>query len=256
MGCNSIGRLIASAWPVDACAAFSDSFSLTGGSGCDEAVSAQSFKLRTEVDPSCPYLRLASQPMMHAGNSTPPSLSFFGLFTHLRSFALLQCYHYERRVTYTTVRDSDGKERTETTFTTVRVDTYRETKPFRFDLWRDVSDPMPLIRGYPLTKLHCGKTLVFADALSRARFDAAHAELVERNRFRDDHYETGWKLQVDGFSSHVLASADGTVTPCGVSLPIYLMLSLLGLSYPYRLWLERKCVRAHYRFTKEVRCLV
>lgn len=167
----------------------------------------------------------------------------------------IQCYHYETRVHTTTHRDSKGNTRTQTHTTRVRVDTYSERKPFAFDLWRDVSDPMPLIRGYPLTKLHCGKTLVFADALSRARFDGAHAELVARNRHRDVHYETGWRLEVNGFESHVLASADGSVTPCGVSLEIYIIVSLLGLSYPYRLWLERKCVRASYRFTKEVRCL-
>lgn len=49
------------------------------------------------------------------------------------------------------------------------------------------------------------------------------------NRFRDTHYHCGYSLQLDGFQPELLATADGSPLPCGISLPGFIVATLLGL---------------------------
>jgi hypothetical protein len=175
-----------------------------------------------------------------------------------------------------THRRSDGSTWTETRTERVQVTTYRESQNFRyatsrlpccccltlcmqgagcrFDVWRDVSQPFPIIHFFRMTKLHNGKSLAFANDFTRAKFDYSMNDLISRNRYRDTHLDSGWRLDVPGFKSHLLAFIDLSTQSCWMTWPAYTFISLLGLTWPYRIWLEQRCVRAQYRFVKEVMC--
>lgn len=110
-----------------------------------------------------------------------------------------------------------------------------------------------MIEQYNMTKLHNGKSLAFADAYSRSCFDASLRELEYRHRNVDDFMESGWRLHVPGFASHLLAFTSLAQQSKYMTKSAYLLISLLGLTWPYRVWLESHSVRAHYRFVKEIR---
>lgn len=152
----------------------------------------------------------------------------------------MNCYHWDFYHSYDSVRQ-------------YKFYTHKEVVPVPLVTYRDASEPFPLLRGHAITKLHCAKSIAFADAASRATFASLYAQVVAANRFRDTHYECGYSLQLDGFQSELLATADGSALPCWISLPGFVLATLLGLGWPYRMAIEARCVRAGYRFVKEVR---
>lgn len=158
----------------------------------------------------------------------------------------VKCYHWDYYHSY----DSSSGGSTTTQY---KVYTHDLALPAPLATYRDVSEPYPLLRGHAITKLHCAKSIAFADAATRATFAALYAQVVAANRFRDTHYECGYSLQLDAFQPELLATADGSALPCWISLPGFVLATLLGLGWPYRMAIEARCVRAGYRFVKEVR---
>lgn len=161
----------------------------------------------------------------------------------------VNCYHWSYYHNY----DYGGRGYTRSNTSSHRVYTHRIVVPVPLATYRDVSEPFPLLRGHALTKLHCAKSIAFADELSRVNFASLYAQVVAANRYRDTHYHCGYSVLLDGFQPEMLATADGTPLPCWLSLPAFIFATLLGFSWPYRMAVEARSVRAGYRFVKEVR---
>lgn len=80
---------------------------------------------------------------------------------------------------------------------------------------------------------------------------AEMSAIVERNRHRDACIDSGVRLELDGFESHMVAYA-APQKPWFLSAPAFVLCSLVGLSWMYRVFLDWQCARVDIEVVKEV----
>lgn len=166
-----------------------------------------------------------------------------------------ECYHFETRVRYVTehytVQGSKGPEtRTRQRMETYqeKVVTHRENESFDYQRFFEIS-PMISDDIYhnDLIKIKFGKKIQFGDDWSRSQYDSQLAYFISRNRNRDTHFGYLEYKEIAGFKDRMF-SANGEVHCFLVHWFWYLILSFMGFTWAYRMWLEGKCIRGEFDF--------
>ena len=77
-------------------------------------------------------------------------------------------------------------------------------------------------------------------------------EQVTSNRAKDVHLDYSVDFDIPSFVEHITLSKDSSGAPFWVGKCWYIMISLIGLSWPYR-WMFRAATgRAEYNVTKKI----
>lgn len=166
-----------------------------------------------------------------------------------------ECYHYETRVRYVTesytVNGPNGPE----TRTRQRLETYEEkvvtftdSEYFDyshfFEISRMISDD---IYHNDLIKIRFSEKIEFGDPYTRGAYDRQLSSFIARNKHRDVCFSYTENKSTPGFKERMF-SMNGEEHSCLVHWFWYTLISLLGFSWPFRMWIESKCVRGEFKF--------
>lgn len=156
----------------------------------------------------------------------------------------IECYHYETRTTTTT--DSNGRTQTHTR--TEKVTTYTASEPVRYSEWKDVSPLSSIESGQHADDILRRKNILLkytlrytysADQETMAAFNAQKDVFFNLNR-RDAHqncyfiYSTG----SSGTRTLTVKSEKSKKSRC-FSLGTYYFYTLIGLTWAYRMYIEK-----------------
>jgi len=182
-----------------------------------------------------------------------------GLQDHIRKiksvppniFFTIECYHYETH-TYTTT-DSNGNTSVNTS--TQRVVTYRETQPFRYRVWDDLSGELIGVGAlYRVTKIRFGKSYVFAEQHTQQCWEAAKNDIQNRNRHRDSHMDFFHGFSLAGYRGRKLSLTDPDYPPTCLSLAWYCVCSVFFVGYCFRSWFHSISTKQRFMYKKRVQC--
>jgi len=152
----------------------------------------------------------------------------------------IDCYHYVTRVT----TSNEGTSRF-----TYRVDSYAATKQFNYTTWEDVSGDFKVIEGCNIYKVSYNDKYIMGDYTSEL-FKTQKKNFIEANCNRDNHYDAGQHFKIEGLDEHT--SIIYSKKPFWFNVGLYLLCSLLGFSWFYLIYLERKCISTIFNIRKEV----
>jgi len=163
----------------------------------------------------------------------------------------IECYHYETYTTTTT--DANGNVTTQTR--TERVVTYRETQPFRYSEWDDISGELIGVGAkYRVTKVRFSKKYVFADEHTRNCWEAAYNDIQSRNRHRDVHMDAWHGFSINGYRGRMLAMVNPDEPPMCLKLVWYVLSSLVLFGYCFRSWFHSISTKQRFKYIKRVKC--
>ena len=161
-----------------------------------------------------------------------------------------KCYHMETR-THSTYH-AHTKTTTHTTYL-VEVVTHIAYKSFPYKYCVDVTSNLPFIGPDDVKKVYCYKSHVFADDYTSNAFSE-----FER-KFRNEHANCDSKrlfwteLSIGGFKESILACADLEKTPYCIKFSCaYILMSIFGMSWVYRVCLSGYCGEARIVFRKKI----
>eukprot|EP00919_Chromeraceae_sp_WS-2016_P013767 GHVR01032438.1.p1 GENE.GHVR01032438.1~~GHVR01032438.1.p1 ORF type:complete len:554 (+),score=91.71 GHVR01032438.1:84-1745(+) len=157
----------------------------------------------------------------------------------------IQCYHFESH-------ELNVKQGPDTTGQSVRkrVNTFSDTIQFKYCNWVDESDTVVGLENFGVVKLNLHKSLHYLDRDTedtvRAEFDA----LQQRNRDKDDQMDSEMWTAMSGFLeySRIVYATDSP--PWWMSLNVYIIFSLLLMSWPHRLFFETRTGELEYTVRK------
>ena len=166
-----------------------------------------------------------------------------------------ECYHFETRIRYVTesysVQGSNGPEmRTRQRMETYqeKVVTHTEKEHFEFgnfyEISRMISDD---IYHNDMIKIKFGKNIVFGDSQTRNEYDRQLSIFISRNKHRDTCFSYVEYKEIPGFKDRMF-SVNGEKHSCFVNWCWYIIFTLLGFTWFYRIWVESKCLRGEYNF--------
>lgn len=150
----------------------------------------------------------------------------------------IECYHYETRTrdATRTITDSDGNTTTETYQETyqVRVRTHSASHSYELAGWRDTSKVLEPT-SHDIAKVEFDKTYEWRDPGAKAKHDAENAMWISMND-RDVHKDVSWTWGINGYKSRLVSVRDGAEVPCCFDIVWYVLFSLIGLSWFYRVY--------------------
>lgn len=166
-----------------------------------------------------------------------------------------ECFHYETRVRYVTehytVNGPNGPEsRTRQRMETYqeKVVTHTETEYFdisaHFEISRMISDD---IYDNDMIKIRFSQRIEFGDPYTRGAYDRQLNAFISRNKRRDTCFSYTENKHIPGFKERMF-SVNGEVHSCFMTWFWYTTATLLGFTWPFRIWVEAKCVRGEYGF--------
>ena len=97
------------------------------------------------------------------------------------------------------------------------------------------------------TKISLTKLLVLADSKARRDYFQQQADFVTKHGQSDEYAEFSTNIEIEGFQKHILAVKNGNSS----SRLMFWFYTLLGLSYPFRIWLDRQCDELRVAVAKE-----
>eukprot|EP00750_Incisomonas_marina_P001367 INCI11140.1.p1 GENE.INCI11140.1~~INCI11140.1.p1 ORF type:complete len:484 (+),score=84.20 INCI11140.1:77-1528(+) len=158
----------------------------------------------------------------------------------------VECYHYETRTR--TVSNGNGGTRTETY--QAKVVTWRATDHIVYSSWMDRSTQVTGLSNVKLMKMKLAKKFEYADEATYDEFERQRMVFRASNNF-DLHQDYSESLEIEGFTSHVLAALNGIV-PKNVSKNMYIIVTVFCGSYFYRRWLDKLCHATDVNIRKRV----
>jgi len=172
------------------------------------------------------------------------------------------CYHMETRVHTTTEYDSAHKcYRTRTHTTVERVNTYSETREFRFASFEDLSDDFKIdsfAKAY--IRLSLTKGFECADKETLNELNSAIERIKYDNRGRDTHMEFTESFEIPGFKDIIFCKIKQTEPFC-ISTLWYIVWGAIFCTIPYRFYVDwnstykdfqiRKSISITKKFTKD-----
>ena len=162
-----------------------------------------------------------------------------------------ECYHYETRVRYVTeTYTENGETKTREVRETYeeKVVTHTETDYFEFSHFIETSQMISDDIYYnDMIKIRLKYSISFGDEHTRAAYNRHLQRFISRNKHRDVHFSYTESQSIPGFLDK-LFSRNGEKQSMLINWGWYLLTSLLGFTWPYRIWLEAKCVRGEFNF--------
>jgi len=165
-----------------------------------------------------------------------------------------ECYHYETRYRTVEYTDSNGNRQTRQESYQEKVVTHSETEYFSYNNFDDISGNVTLdILVFIATKVKFSKNWSCGDERTRRIYEIQEVNFIERNKYRDTHFSSSNIFKIDGFEERKLCLVEMSRRSAIMTYGFYLLFSLLLLaSWPYRIWLEYKTVRARFHFHKRI----
>ena len=166
---------------------------------------------------------------------------------------VVECYHYETRTRVVHYKDAKGNQQSRTETYTVKVVTYVDHDGFSFGSWVDVSERgMPSLSTVALTLVKIDSNIVFGDQETADDYVRQVAEMLARNRHRDDFTDYSSSKEIPGLKKRISAYVDLRVKPFWIRPRFFWIATLLQMTWPYR-WLFRvKTVKTHYALKKKM----
>lgn len=166
-----------------------------------------------------------------------------------------ECFHYETRIRYVTenytVNGPNGPE----TRTRQRVETYQEkvvthteTEYFDFTAFLEISQMISDdIYNNDLIKIKFSERIEFGDMYTRSAYDNQLSRFISRNKHRDVCFSYTENKNIPGFKERMF-SVNGEAHSCFMTWYWYSLVTLLGFTWPFRIWVEKRCVRGEFGF--------
>jgi hypothetical protein len=177
---------------------------------------------------------------VHAAEERHEELQFFDRMrrTRPRLEMHIECFHHETEHVTVREEDAEGRSRTRTETRHRKVVTFRASEDKAFAQWLDLSSVGPRqVGGSAIGVLvHVHKRVEPADHETTAAFEQQLRAFVLRHAWRDHDYAVAESTTYDEFRS-ALFMAEPTRKHRCVSAEVYVLLSLLLLSLPFRAWL-------------------
>ena len=207
------------------------------------------------------HLNLVEDVVTYIGRlqATPPQLGFS-----------CECYHMETRTRYVTEHyteyqheyDSSSKcsrsvpvTKTRQKLETyqARVVTFSETERFKFARWEDISEQLTdIIYQYQATRIDFSFAVDAGDGTTQKRYNTVKQNFITKNQKRDSNFDFNEYCRIDGFHPKMLSIVDLKKKSPLLHWSCYVALTLCGLSWPYRIWFDRKTVYGVFMFRKSV----
>lgn len=168
-----------------------------------------------------------------------------------------KCWHWETRTR--SVTDREGRTRTETSQEKVYTQTFTET--LRVPEWTDTSgEVVQGLHYFPLLQIHFACTWEVGDEQTRQEHDRQRQAVAARAQAADREHDWSEFLLLgdDNGAEHELPHTDmigatGDRLPAWLGWNQYVVATLCGLSWLYRLWLSHNSIKGDFNFNKLVR---
>lgn len=176
----------------------------------------------------------------------PPSVAFS-----------CQCYHTETRTRHVTETYTDANGYTQTRQRAEQyqetVITYSETQPFVFSRWEECSaDLTAAIFCYQYTCIDFEIACPRGNLRTEERYNAEKTQFIARNQYRDAGFSFWENCSLHDFTPKMLSIVDIKKKSPLLHWSTYILVTLLMLSWPYRLWFDRSTVYGHFCFQKRI----
>ena len=148
------------------------------------------------------------------------------------------CYHYETRTKTVYYTDSEGRSQSRTETYQEMVVTHRASGDFYFKRCEDRTGKI-VIYFEKLTRLQLNTKYDFANSESRAAYERQKANFKLAHDF-DDYQTFREEFKIRGLEKRVLIVPPGARVPGCMSIWMYILFSMIGLSFFYRLWFQEK----------------
>ena len=159
----------------------------------------------------------------------------------------VECYHYETRVTYHTMTDKDGNTYTEARTTQERVVTHTATENITPVDCKDESGHIEeIIEKKSVIFLKYESRYLFVDQRSENLLHSSF-ENFKRYNNRDVHQDSSFKFIIPGMVERL---AFFTRKP--ITTEYFYIFGILGMAFPYCLWLESTISRYTIQITKRL----
>lgn len=112
------------------------------------------------------------------------------------------------------------------------------TEGFAFTRWKDNTAPLPSLDGCDMTKLYLSKDYGFLDDATADQHASALQSFKNRTPW-DVNMDFSTYVVISGFEERTLCYVDEAGPPAWVNLPCFILASLLFLTVPYRIALDR-----------------
>jgi hypothetical protein len=155
--------------------------------------------------------------------------------------------HTEERTHY----DSGSDDYYGTYTTREVVKTGRGSRDLKYSSCVDTSKELtPFVHCFHIIKVSLSNYWVAGNEETRAAFKKQREDLEKENKDQDEHYSLVEEFTVGGFRYNVVMAVDKGSFPRMLCPKWYVIFTLLMLSYPYRLWMDRVTVRTRYNLEK------
>jgi len=162
------------------------------------------------------------------------------------------CYHYVTRTRTVYSTDSQGRSQSRTETYEEMVVTHTASENFIFTRCEDNTGKTD-INFEKFTKLQINAIYDFADEKSRGVYEAQMARFKSANTY--DLYQLFTEeFTIPGLEKKVLVIPSGSNVPCCMNRWMYILVSIVGLSYFYRVWLEKKTQGKDLNIVKTFHC--
>eukprot|EP00039_Didymoeca_costata_P012067 m.172567 g.172567 ORF g.172567 m.172567 type:complete len:437 (+) comp15374_c1_seq2:188-1498(+) len=162
----------------------------------------------------------------------------------------IQCYHYETRIEHYTSTDSKGNTTHHTRTVQERVNTHSASHNYALEGYSDVSPPMTLT-SHNITKVEFSRHFSWRDNIAKAKHDVAYAEWI-RFHDRDTHRDINWSWGIPGFKNYIMDIREGVSLPCWFNVNCYVLWTMIGLSWPYRVCASSICGKREEKVCKVI----
>ena len=166
---------------------------------------------------------------------------------------VVTCYHYETRIRIVHYTDANGNRQSRTETYEEQVVTFVDHGEFSFGSWLDVSKrEMPVLDTASVTRVKIHPSLILGDQETADDYKRQVAEMLERNRYRDDFTEYSSSDEIPGLKKRISAYADLSVKPFWIRPLFFWIATLLQMTWPYRWLFRAKTAKEYYVLKKKM----
>lgn len=157
------------------------------------------------------------------------------------------CYHFETRITYVSVTDSNGNTRQEMQTHQEKVVTHSAAETLLPQASEDVSGHIDdMFEDKEIIFMRYQKEYIFDNPKSQGVFQNTYNDFKFRHN-RDEYQEAHHEFVIPGFVDRL-----AFFTKERVGSGNFYLFTLFGLVYPYAMCLERKVARYSVKVTKQI----
>lgn len=150
---------------------------------------------------------------------------------------VVECYHYETRTTTQTIYVNNVPQTTIQT-QQVKVVSSTNTQQFNYASWADTTGDPTGLNSHKLIKLKVEKLLVFADDPTEKEYNKQKQAHTDKHKNRDTHFNAYMQHGINGYKDQILVKSGVATKPFLLNIWFFVLFSLMGLSWPYRMWFE------------------